>query len=268
MADSPATELYGLPLAEFIPERSARVKALRAQKRRDEAAQVAALRKPSVAAWAVNQLIRTQGRAVTRLFEAGDAIATAQAGGKADALRKASGEQREAIDELMSGAEGLLSSHGHPLSPVTLERVRETLRAASIDAESRERVAGGCLTQELQFAGLGIGDLPMVAADAPASSEADADGSRGAGGAEAAEAEAERERTQALTAARQAQTEARRRMSRAEKALQAARTKHEQAQAALDQAAASLAEASDRAKQAGAELEQAARAVRALDRAG
>ena len=63
-------ELFGLPLDEFIPERTALAKSLRAEGRRDEAKEVAATRKPSVAAWAVNQLVRTQGatsgRAVRR----------------------------------------------------------------------------------------------------------------------------------------------------------------------------------------------------------
>ncbi len=67
-------ELYGLPLERFVPERAALVKALRAEGRREDAAQVAKLRKPSVAAWAVNQLVRTQGRAAAELFAAGDAL--------------------------------------------------------------------------------------------------------------------------------------------------------------------------------------------------
>ena len=82
MLDDAATELYGLPLSEFIPERARRVKALRADKKRDEATEMAALRKPSVAAWAVNQLVRTQSKAITRLFKAGDALAKAQRAGK------------------------------------------------------------------------------------------------------------------------------------------------------------------------------------------
>ena len=53
-------DLYGLPLDRFVAERGALAKALRADGRRDEASRVAALRKPSVAAWAVNQLARTQ----------------------------------------------------------------------------------------------------------------------------------------------------------------------------------------------------------------
>ena len=74
-----ADDLYGLPLEQFIPERAALAKALRAEKRRDEAAAVAALRKPSVAAWAVNQLVRSQGSSVQELFAAGDELRDAQA---------------------------------------------------------------------------------------------------------------------------------------------------------------------------------------------
>src|SRR6201994_219112 len=74
-----ADDLYGLPLDRFIPERAALVRALRGGGEREQAAEVAALRKPSVAAWAVNQLIRTQRREVDSLFAAGDALREAQA---------------------------------------------------------------------------------------------------------------------------------------------------------------------------------------------
>jgi hypothetical protein len=159
-----AEDLYGLPLEHFIAERTALAKALRADRRRDEAAEVSARRKPSVAAWAVNQLVRTQAKTIARLFEAGDDLADAQAAaaeGKraAEQMRGAMRRQRDAIDQLVEAARGLLSQDGHPLSTQTLERVADTLRAASIDPDSREQVRSGCLTQELRFAGLGIGDL-------------------------------------------------------------------------------------------------------------
>ena len=48
--------LYGLPLAEFTKERDALARRLRADNRRDDAATVAELRKPVLAAWVVNQL--------------------------------------------------------------------------------------------------------------------------------------------------------------------------------------------------------------------
>ena len=57
-------ELYGLPLDEFVPARNALARELKGAGEPAEAAEVAALRKPSVAAWAVNQLVRTQRRGV------------------------------------------------------------------------------------------------------------------------------------------------------------------------------------------------------------
>ena len=53
-------ELYGLPLDRFVAERAALAKSLRSEGQREQADQVAKRRKPSVAAWAVNQLVRTQ----------------------------------------------------------------------------------------------------------------------------------------------------------------------------------------------------------------
>jgi hypothetical protein len=74
-------DLYGLPLERFVPERTALAKRLRAEERRADAERIAALPKPSRAAWAVNQLVRTQRRAITSLFEAGDAVQRSRGGG-------------------------------------------------------------------------------------------------------------------------------------------------------------------------------------------
>lgn len=169
--DSPH-DLYGLPLDRFIPERAALVKALRGEQRRDEASEVAALRKPSVAAWAVNQLVRTQTTQMEALFAAGDDLVQAQADAAAgkpagDALRAATRRQRDAVQGLVGAAEGLLSSDGHPLSQATLERVGDTLRAAAIDEEARRRVEDGCLAHELRFVGLGVGGLTAAPPRSP-----------------------------------------------------------------------------------------------------
>ena len=83
-----ADALYGLPLDAFVPERDALAKRLRAEARRDEADEIKALRKPSVAAWAVNQAVRSQPKAARALWEAGDALIAAQddlLAGKGDA---------------------------------------------------------------------------------------------------------------------------------------------------------------------------------------
>ena len=67
-------DLYGLPLDRFVPERTALSRELRKAGEREQAGEVAALRKPSVAAWAVNQLVRTQRKAIDELLEAGDGL--------------------------------------------------------------------------------------------------------------------------------------------------------------------------------------------------
>ncbi|HEX6459560.1 MAG TPA: hypothetical protein VF032_11635, partial [Thermoleophilaceae bacterium] len=61
--------LYGLPLEEFTPRRDELSKELRAAGSRDAAAWVKALRKPTAAAWLVNQLARTQRADTKKMLE-------------------------------------------------------------------------------------------------------------------------------------------------------------------------------------------------------
>ena len=262
--DSPE-DLYGLPLPRFIPERDALVKALRSEKQRDAAVAAARMRKPSVAAWAVNQLIRTQSKTIQALFQAGDDLARAQAAatsGKrtADALRDATRRQRDALENLLQAAKGLLSSDGHPLTPPTLERVADTLRAASIDQASRQQVADGCLPQELRFAGMGIGDPAASPAENPPAPTTkprrhnDEPQQR----AEAArDAEPARKRNAALTAARKSEAKTRHAATRAHKELTAAQARQAQAAASLEEAEQLLAIAAKRADETTAELKDA-----------
>jgi hypothetical protein len=159
-----AEDLYGLPLDRFVAQRAALAKALRADGKRDEAKTVAALRKPSVAAWAVNQLVRSQAKAFERLLAAGDELVDVQAGvlaGDRDPteLREAVASQRVAVEQLLEAAGGLLSSEGHELSPAVLDRVADTLRAAALDPDAREQVQGARLERELRHVGLGAGGL-------------------------------------------------------------------------------------------------------------
>jgi hypothetical protein len=153
-------DLYGLPLERFTEERNALAKELRRRGRGDETADVSKLRKPSVAAWAVNQLVRTQRRDLDALLSAGDALQAAQAellAGRSDpgSLRKAVDAQRGALARLTEKARGLLSADGHELTPARLEQVRETLEAAALDPGARASVSDGCLERELRHVGLG-----------------------------------------------------------------------------------------------------------------
>lgn len=243
----PATEpnhLYGLPLERFTDERNALAKRLRQDGRREEGAEVAKLRKPSVAAWAVNQLVRTQKRDVDALLAAGDALQKAQddvLGGRADAgaLRRAADAERAALDALTAAARGLLSSEGHELAPAKLEQVSETLHAAAIDEQARAQVRDATLVRELRHVGLG----PSGAIPAPPRTRRRSQ--PGDSGQAQAQAEAE-----ARAAARQAVAAARRRRERAERAVRAATERRDRAAEQLRDAEEQL----DRARRALDEL--------------
>jgi hypothetical protein len=264
-----ADDLYGLPLDRFIPERGTLVKALRADKRRDEAAAVAALRKPSVAAWAVNQVVRSQPPGMQELFAAGDELRDAQArllagSGDGRSLRAANERERDAVDELVRAARGLLSSEGHELSPAVVDRVADTLHAAALDAGAREQVRAGRLERELRHVGLGLGESPDPFATAPASAP-----ERPKPGSAKREEREERERlrrelSEARKAARIAEAAAGRRAERAGHALRAAEERRARAAQALAQADDALAAAQSELRDALAAQEQAQAELDAL----
>jgi hypothetical protein len=280
--DDAVDRLYGLPLDAFVGERDALAKELRGAGQRDEAAAVKALKKPSVAAWAVNQALRTQTKAARELWTAGDELAAAQeailagTGSGAD-LRAATERERAAVEPLVDAARGLLTATGGDLSEATIERVRQTLHAGAIDPDAREEVASGRAVRERAPQGLfggGVAEAPAPAkragkAEAPApakrgsQAEARAPAKRGskAGVAERdskADAAAQRE------AARREREEAARERKEAvarERARKAAEQRVAKAEKALAIAEQRTADASERLEQARSDERSAAEAL-------
>ncbi|MGZ8633444.1 MAG: hypothetical protein ACXWZZ_06265, partial [Solirubrobacteraceae bacterium] len=176
MAQAPGEavdRLYGLPREDFVRERDALAKQLRAGGRRDEATAVKALGKPTVAAWAANQAVRSQKKSARDLWKAGDQLSGAHdavlAGkGSGAKLREATERERAAVERLVEAARGLLSASGGDLSEATIERVRETLHAGAIDPDAREEVAGGRSARERTPQGLFGGGANVFAVEAPA----------------------------------------------------------------------------------------------------
>lgn len=243
-------DLYGLPLEEFTAQRNALARELRGARRRDQAAAVSKLRKPSVAAWAVNQLTRTQQRDVAALFEAGDALQQAQEEvlnrrGDAASLRRRVEAERAVVRQLANKARGLLNRDGHELTAARIEQVSETLHAAALDPDARAKIQSGCLERELRHVGLGgLGPL-TGAAPAPKQRQRRSD---------------DRER---LKAAREAEAHARRQLAEAARQLRGAEQRQERATAALraaDEALGSAretaAEAQERHRQAKQQLDE------------
>lgn len=247
-------DLYGLPRDRFVAERAALAKELRQHGERDHASRVAKLAKPSVSAWAVNQLVRTQAAGITDLLDAGDALQRTQqevvAGrGSPSALREAGERERAAVEVLSETARGLLSSEGHGLSGATLERVSETLHAAALDADAREKVKEGCLVRELRHVGLGPGSSgglpPSDATPAPRSARR-----RRRDDDTANRERAAREQANAVASARKDEKAARRAAERAARELHSAQQRRDRAAESLSEAEAALHAAREHASAA------------------
>ena len=129
--------LFELPLDEFTAERNALAKRLKQAGDAEAAEQVRALAKPSVAAWAVNQLARREPEEMRSLLNVGGRLRSAQERSlkgerTADELRAAQAEERDVIRDLTRSAEALLRESGRPASGTTLERVSSLLRAGAV----------------------------------------------------------------------------------------------------------------------------------------
>jgi hypothetical protein len=185
-----------------------------------------------VAAWAVNQALRTQPRKQKALLEAGDALRAAQQkllDGKGDAAasRSASEAERKAIGELVRVARGLAREGGF-LSDAMLDRVRETLHAAATEDEARAEVESARVVREHRaaaFAGLeGFAAAPPAAPRRAAKKKQDAgaDKRRAEEERKAAEREQRRAAQAELKEAKAAERDAARARREAEDAVNAA----------------------------------------------
>src|SRR5438046_228806 len=91
-----AQRLYGLLPEEFTAARDTAAREVRAAGDRTTAAAIAALRRPSLAAWLVNALVRHRSTEVEQVLALGDALRSAQIGLVGDEVR-ALGRQRQQL---------------------------------------------------------------------------------------------------------------------------------------------------------------------------
>ena len=270
--DDPVDALYALPPAEFTAVRDELAKRLRSGGDKETAAAVKALRRPTLAAFAVNLAARGARKELRAVLDAADALRAAHeallAGkGDARAVRSASESERAAASAFVAAAVKLADDAGASLSDAAIAKVRETVHAAALDEDVRDALAAGRLEREVEAASEGL--LGGFASAEPGLSRAEPDTptSRrtGAGGAKAqreaakrALAGAERDLKKAEGGAKAARTrlddaetaaaQARERLERAEAELEDARARCERAQAELRTAKEAVAKAHEEAE--------------------
>jgi hypothetical protein len=228
-------ELYALPPEEFTAVRNERAKAAKAAGDKDLSQAIGKLRKPSSAAWLLNQMARHHAGELDQFLAVGAALREAQAELDADQLRDLSRKRHQVVAAVARQARALARRLGNPVSDTVEGEVEQTLRAALADPAAAAAVAGGSLTRTLDYAGLGdtavdltgavalTGAAPhrRAAREAPAEAGTDAEDGRRA---ERERAELERAEADAADREREA-AEAAEELERTERRVEAAESR-------------------------------------------
>ena len=246
-------ELYQVPLAEFTPTRDALAARMKAAGDAKAAAEIKGAKKPSVPAWAVNQVVWHASKDWQRLQAASEGLRQKHhEGAPAEELRRASAEQREALQACEARATEFLVKHGHAASPAVLTKVQHTLLALAYGVAG---VTAGRLEQELPAPGFevlsGLSVAPARRDPAPSKGRPESDAKeRAQRRAARTAAEARRaESRKALEKARQKLSadaerlqklekqiaEARDTVTAAREQVEAAEKEHQAAEAALEE---------------------------------
>jgi hypothetical protein len=215
-------DLYILPLDQFTAARDELAQLLRSEGDPEEAKTTAKLRKPSVAAWALNRAARSNPEAVSRLVDSHRKLR--QAGSRQE-VEEASVARRQAVAALTDAAMSELDKG----SLQTRDRINRTLLAVATDAQGETDLAAGTLVRELEPSGGGWGEmeLPLLPEPDPAEQAALA-------------LEEARERARKLEAEAD---DAESQVETAKQALAEARRRAKQARLAADKAAAEARQA-------------------------
>jgi hypothetical protein len=271
-------QLYAADPAEFTDRRSDLVAQARADGDQAAARAIGALRKPTRAAWVVNQLARADPDAVARLGRLGDELRAAESALDGGKLRELSQTRRELLGQLARQA---LDGAGVTDPPDALQQeVTGTLNAALADPQVAARVGQGQLAKSVQPAGFGFG---LAAGDDDGHDDAEpspppAARDRAERQQQAAQKQAERERREqaerererrAIDEAAQTLAEADRVADSAQSAEADRENTVRQLEEQLEDAQDALADAKRRSREARTAQRQARKALERLrDRAG
>lgn len=155
--DEALDALYATPPEDFTAARNGLAKALRAAGRKDEAAEVTALRKPNRLVWALDQLALDDDPTLAPLLEAVEVVRN----GGGDDLKAVVADLREAVAVAARSAAGRLD----PKRPTDRPELAAALNAVVADADGAALLAAGRLLEVPAPDAFGLG--PSLPAPAP-----------------------------------------------------------------------------------------------------
>lgn len=148
---------------DFVTARERLAATLREHGRADDARVVKALRKPTVVAWALDQLCVRDPDGVRNLLDAGAEVRAAQQGalsskrGAAERLQAASGARKGAVAHLTAVAVAALAERGAS-SDAHGDALTRALETCSIDADAGARLSAGTFERP-PAASTGFGEM-------------------------------------------------------------------------------------------------------------
>jgi hypothetical protein len=142
--DDEIDDLFKLPVAEFTSARNALAARLKNEGRNNDAERVKLFGKPSVSAWAVNQLYWDHRDAFDQLIATGKSFRHGST-----SRRESLDARRDALVQLSELATELLREAGHNPSQDTIRRVTATLEALSAYALLPDGPTPGRLTNDI-----------------------------------------------------------------------------------------------------------------------
>ncbi|HTY72614.1 MAG TPA: hypothetical protein VMI11_09355 [Actinomycetes bacterium] len=145
-----ADGLYALPPDAFLTARDALA---RAAPDRSTAASIRALRKPTVAAWALNHLVRADRESVEQLVGLGAQLRRAHEALAGADLRALGRQRHQLVRAVAAHAAELAAEAGQTLSRPQLDQVTTALDAALTDAGTAAALLAGRLSVAPGYAG-------------------------------------------------------------------------------------------------------------------
>ncbi|MFC7344332.1 hypothetical protein [Saccharopolyspora griseoalba] len=153
--DDVARELYTADPAEFVAARDRAAGEAGGQLARE----IKKLRKPTLAAWAVNLLATREPDELEALLDLGERLRSAQRELRGDDLRELAAERTRVLRAVTDRAAALAAGAGHELGDAARDQVETTFTAALSDPEAAASVRAGCLAKPLEYSGFGLDEL-------------------------------------------------------------------------------------------------------------
>ncbi|WP_246257639.1 hypothetical protein [Amycolatopsis anabasis] len=148
--DSVADEAYAVTRDAFVSVRDTLANEARAKGDRALADRIRKLRKPTLAAWLVNQVAREHPGEVDRLVSLGAELRAAHQDLAGDKIRALSKQRNELIQGLRERAWSIARKAGQGVGEAIARQLDDTFEAAVADEEAAAQVRAGRLSSALQ----------------------------------------------------------------------------------------------------------------------